>query len=159
MVIRKKNSTEILLIKIVNDLLLSCDRKIPTLLMLLDLSAAFDTVDQDKMLFILKNRYGVRGVALKWFESFLKGRTQKVLVKDQYSDSESLDFGVAQGSILGPKLFNLYAQSFGSTLESKVNVVVEGYADDHQVQKKFSIIFQFSFLTEGIQNIFDVAES
>ena len=156
---KKKHSTEILLIKIVNDLLLSCDRKIPTLLMLLDLSAAFDTVDQDKMLFILKNRYGVRGVALKWFESFLKGRTQKVLVKDQYSDSESLDFGVAQGSILGPKLFNLYAQSFGSTLESKVNVVVEGYADDHQVQKKFSIIFQFSFLTEGIQNIFDVAES
>ena len=98
-------------------------------------------------------------MAIKLFESFLKGRTQKVLVKDQYSDSESLDFGVAQGSILGPKLFNLYAQSFGSTLESKVNVVVEGYADDHQVQKKFSIIFQFSFLTEGIQNIFDVAES
>jgi len=92
------------------------------------------------------------------FESFLKGRTQKVLIKDEYSNSESLDFGVAQGSILGPKLFNLYAQSFASTLNAKVNVKVEGYADDHQLQKQFSVIFPFTFLTEGVQNIFKAAE-
>ena len=155
---KKNHSTELLLLKIVNELLRSCDLKIPTLLMLLDLSAAFDTVDQLKMLSILRNRCGIQGVALKWFESFLKGRTQKVLIKDEYSNSESLDFGVAQGSILGPKLFNLYAQSFASTLNTKVNVKVEGYADDHQLQKQFSVIFQFTFLTEGVQNIFNAAE-
>ena len=155
---KKNHSTELLLLKIVNELLRSCDLKIPTLLMLLDLSAAFDTVDQLKMLSILRNRCGIQGVALKWFESFLKGRTQKVLIKDEYSNSESLDFGVAQGSILGPKLFNLYAQSFASTLNTKVNVKVEGYANDHQLQKQFSVIFQFTFLTEGVQNIFNAAE-
>lgn len=155
---KKNHSTELLLLKIVNELLRSCDLKIPTLLMLLDLSAAFDTVDQLKMLSILRNRCGIQGVALKWFESFLKGRTQKVLIKDEYSNSEPLDFGVAQGSILGPKLFNLYAQSFASTLNTKVNVKVEGYADDHQLQKQFSVIFQFTFLTEGVQNIFNAAE-
>ena len=77
-----------------------------------------------------------------------------MLIKDEYSNSEPLDFGVAQGSILGPKLFNLYAQSFASTLNTKVNVKVEGYADDHQLL----VIFQFTFLTEGVQNIFNAAE-
>jgi hypothetical protein len=76
----------------------------------------------------------------------------------EYSNSEPLDFGVAQGSILGPKLFNLYAQLFASALNTKVNVKVEGYADDHQLQKQFSVIFQFTFLTEGVQNIFNPAE-
>ena len=126
--------------------------------MLLDLSAAFDTVDQDKMLAILSEVFGICGVALKWFESFLKGRTQRVLVKDELSECETLDFGVAQGSILGPKLFNMYAHSFASTMQSKVNVNVDGYADDHQIQRQFSIAFQFNFLTEGITNIFEAAE-
>ena len=56
--------------------------------MLLDLSAAFDTVDQDKMLAILSEVFGICGVALKWFESFLKCRTQRVLVKDELSECE-----------------------------------------------------------------------
>ena len=155
---KKGHSTETLLVKIVNDLLLSCDIRIPTLIMLLDLSAAFDTVDQDKMLAILSEVFGICGVALKWFESFLKGRTQRVLVKDELSECETLDFGVAQGSILGPKLFNMYAHSFASTMQSKVNVNVDGYADDHQIQRQFSIAFQFNFLTEGITNIFEAAE-
>ena len=55
--------------------------------MLLDLSAAFDTVDQVKMLHILEHGFGVRGIALKWFQSFLIGRTQKVLIEGQYSES------------------------------------------------------------------------
>ena len=155
---KRNHSTETLLVKIVNDLLLACDLNVPTLLMLLDLSAAFDTVDQDKMLRILEKEFGVRGTALKWFESFLKGRTQKVLIKGEFSSCEPLDFGVAQGSILGPKLFTMYAQSFSAAMKSKVDVQVEGYADDHQAQKQFSVIFQFRFLTDGISNIFDAAE-
>ena len=100
----------------------------------------------------------MRGIALKWFASFLKGRSQKVTVKGELSDTQLLDCGVPQGSILGPKLFNLYAQSFISTMKSKVDVNVEGYADDHQVQKQFGILFQFKFLSDGIENIYRVAE-
>ena len=155
---KRNHSTETLLMKIVNDMLLACDNNTATLLMLLDLSAAFDTVDPDKMLLILEKRYGVRGIALKWFASFLKGRSQKVTVKGELSDTQLLDCGVPQGSILGPKLFNLYAQSFTSTMKSKVDVNVEGYADDHQVQKQFGILFQFKFLSDGIENIYRVAE-
>ena len=155
---KRYHSTETLLLKIANDLLLACDLKIPTLLMCLDLSAAFDTVDQLKMLLILEISFGVRGTALKWFKSFLMGRTQRVLIEGELSDPQNLDYGVAQGSILGPKLFNIYAQSFASSMKSNIQVNVEGYADDHQVQKKFNLIFQFSFLSEGINNIYNTAE-
>ena len=117
--------------KVSNDLLIACDRKTPTLLMFLDLSAAFDTVDQDKLLQILDKELGIRGIALKWFESFLKGRTQRVMIGNSYSSEETLDFGVAQGSILGPPFFNAYTRTFPDkvkvtvlTLEAQVNKVV-----------------------------------
>ena len=151
------HSTEFLLAKIVNDLLLSCDIKIPTLVMLLDLSAAFDTVDQQKLLDILRNQFGIRGAALRWFKSFLFGRTQKVMINGEYSDPLPLEFGVAQGSILGPKLFNLYIQSFSPQMQA-TGVEVEGYADDHQLRKQFNLILQFNVLTSGINDIFSVAE-
>ena len=68
---RKDHSTELLMLKVVNDLFESFDKNIPSVVVLLDLSAAFDTVDHKKLLEILKNDIGVEGVALKWFESFL----------------------------------------------------------------------------------------
>ena len=152
------HSAELLLTKVVNDLLISCDRKTPTLVMFLDLSAAFDTVDQDKMLKILHDDIGVRGVALKWFKSFLCGRTQKVKIGDEYSSEVELDYGVTQGSILGPKLFNIYAKPFPEELKI-VSVSVEGYADDHQLLKGFNLVFQVEVLVEGIQKTFDVIEN
>ena len=154
---KEEHSTELLLTKVVNDLLLACDKKIPTLVMFLDLSAAFDTVDQAKLLQILKNDIGIRGVALKWFESYLCSRTQKVKIGDSYSSEAVLDFGVAQGSILGPKLFNIYTKPFPTKLHV-VKVEVEGYADDHQLLKQFNLIFQVEVLGEGIEKIFTVIE-
>ena len=153
-----EHSTELLLTKVVDNLLISCDKKTPTLVMFLDLSAAFDTVDQAKLLQILHDDIGVRGVALKWFESFLCGRTQKVKIGDEYSSEVELDFGVTQGSILGPKLFNIYAKPFPEKLKV-VKVSVEGYADDHQLLKGFNLIFQVEVLVEGIQETFDVIEN
>ena len=151
------HSTELLLTKVSNDLLISCDNKKPTLVMFLDLSAAFDTVDQDRLVQILRDDIGIRGVALKWFESYLRKRTQKVKIGDEYSDELVLDYGVTQGSILGPKLFNIYTKPFPEQLRV-VSVSVEGYADDNQLMKEFNIIFQVEALGEGIEETFKIIE-
>ena len=85
-----------MLLKVVSDLYQSFDRNMPSVVVLLDLSAAFDTVDHDKLLEILEKDIGVTGTALKWFESFLKGRTQRVKIGDSYSEPMELQFGVAR---------------------------------------------------------------
>ena len=152
---KKNHSTEMLLTKIVNDLLLASDKKIPTVLMFLDLSAAFDTVDQRKLISILEGEIGIRGTALKWFKSFLIGRTQRVKIGDSYSSEDSLDFGVAQGSILGPKLFNIYTRSFPGTMQV-VGFDAEVYADDHHLRKEFNPTFQVDVLGGNLNECFDV---
>ena len=156
---KSEHSTEMLMTKVTNDLLLACDKKTPTLLMFLDLSAAFDTVDQEKLLNILDEELGIRGTVLKWFRSFLQGRTQCVKIGESYSEEESLDFGVAQGSILGPPLFNAYTRSFPGKVKVKVRYTVEGYADDHQLYKQFNLVCQVEFLSEDIDNCFSFIES
>ena len=91
---KKGHSTELLLLKVVNDLYTSFDMNMPSVVVLLDLSAAFDTVDHDKLLSILEKEIGIAGTALKWFESFLKGRTQKVKIGSTYSEEIELLYGL-----------------------------------------------------------------
>ena len=104
---KKCHSTETLLVRIVNDLLIATDENKATIVMLLDLSAAFDTIDHDKLLNILKYEIGIRGKALQWFESFVHGRCQKIRIGNVESAEIIIKFGVPQGSVLGPVLFNL----------------------------------------------------
>ena len=139
------------MLKVVNDLFESFDKNIPSVVVLLDLSAAFDTVDHKKLLEILKNDIGIVGTALKWFESFLIGRTQKVKIGDTYSDLVVLLFGVAQGSVLGPRLFKIYIRSlYKYVVCTKFNI--EGFADDHQLIKQFLISLQHQALGDDINN-------
>ena len=105
---KKQHSTETFLLKITDNLLNSCDKNMDSVVLLLDLSAAIDTVDHQKLLHMLQYDYGIVGTALKWFKSFLTGRTFKVKVGGYASLLEILLFGVAQGSVLGPRLFNMY---------------------------------------------------
>ena len=72
--------------KVVNDILIATDKGSSTILLLLDLSAAFDTVDQRKLINILENVIGLCGVALRWFTSFLVGRKQKIKINNCFSD-------------------------------------------------------------------------
>jgi hypothetical protein len=150
---KKGHSTETLLLKVVNELLISCDKNLPSIVLLLDLSAAFDTVDQSKLLDILKHDIGIEGVALKWFESFLKGRTQKVKIGNSYSDESDLDYGVAQGSVLGPDLFNIYARSLKKYV-APASFSIFGFADDHQLLKTFLPFLQVYALDGDINNCF-----
>ena len=76
---------------------------------LLDLSAAFDTLDHKVLLHRLEHRFGVTGTVLKWFRSYLSNRTQCISISFlPKSKPMKLVFGVPQGSVLGPILFTLY---------------------------------------------------
>ncbi|CAB4034787.1 Hypothetical predicted protein, partial [Paramuricea clavata] len=79
-----------------------------TLLVLIDLSAAFDTIDHAILLETLEKDFGVTGNALKWLTSYLSDRKQTILIKDHESEVFNLQSGVPQGSCLGPVLFILY---------------------------------------------------
>ena len=135
---RKNHSTETLLVRIWNDLLIATDEKKATVVMLLDLSAAFDTVDHGLLLRILKNEIGLRGNALLWFESFLTGRVQRIRLGHIVSEEILIKFGVPQGSVLGPVLFNLYIRSIYACVKA-LGFNIHGYADDHQVIRSFGL--------------------
>ena len=102
------HSTETTLLKIHNDLILAMDRGEFTSLILLDLSAAFDTVDHSIFLTRLQNWFGRDGLSLDWFTSYLSSRSHAVSIDDSISAFSTPSCGVPQGSVLGPLLFTLY---------------------------------------------------
>ena len=110
------HSTETTLLKIHNDLILAMDRGEVTSLILLDLYDAFDTVDHSILLTRLQNWFGLDGLSLDWFSSYLSLRSQAVSINDSISAFSTLSCGVPQGSVLGPLLFTLYTTPLGSVI-------------------------------------------
>ena len=101
-------------------------------LVLLDLSAAFDTVDHAILLRILEHRFGVKSEALNWFKSYLADRTQTFQVNTQQSGPHAVDCSVPQGSVLGPQEFIAYTEDLGHLID-RHQVRHHLYADDTQI--------------------------
>ena len=104
-----------------------------TALTLLDLSAAFDTIDHTILLDRLKVCYGISELALGWFQSYLSGRTHSVKVGNTLSHPAALQYRIPQGSVLGPILFSLYTNPISSIIHSHSSINHHFYADDTQL--------------------------
>ena len=127
------HSTETALLKIKSDIHINLSQNIPTALILLDLSAAFDTIDHARLLERLKSWFGISDVVLNWFTSYLGHRSQSVKVNEAVSSPRPLLYGVPQGSVLGPILFTLYTSPLSSIIAKFKNLKHHFYADDTQI--------------------------
>ena len=108
-----------------------------TVLTLLDLSAALDTIDHTILLRRLGNWFRVSGKALDWFKSYLTGRSQRIKLGNCLSSRSDLSSGVPQGSALGPLLFTLYTTPLSSLISGHA-IPYHLYADDSQLYVSLS---------------------
>ena len=126
---RKKHSTSLASLIFTNDVSSAIDNKEDVVSLFIDLSKAFDTLDHTILLSKL-NKYGIRGISLDWFKSYLSDRKQSVQYGGATSSVKSLSTGVPQGSVLGPLLFLIYINDIcNSTTQFKYVL----FADDTTV--------------------------
>ena len=140
----KGHSVETALLKVQSDIMLATDVELVVVQVLLDMSAAFDTIDHSILLHRLKYRFGVSGPALEWFASYLSQRYQYICIGKVTSSKRQISSGVplGVGSVLGPLLFTMYISPLGDGIR-KHGINFHLYADD------FSCTCRFVRVTKG----------
>lgn len=122
---------ETVLVSLTDHILREMDHGRVTALVLLDVSAAFDTVKHSVLIQWLES-FGVTSLALNWFSSYLSDRSQCISIKSTRSPPTPLTHGVPQGSVAGPHLFSVYTQPLGDVIRSH-GINLHLYADDFQL--------------------------
>ena len=140
------HSTETALVKVANDILLALDNHQCVYLVLLDLSAAFDTINHDVFLDRLSNDYAVSGGVSDWMKSYLTDRTQQIAINKTLSDQIGLEYGFPQGSCVGPFGFKLYTKPL-TEIARKYEINIHLYADDTQLYVSFNLDVSESVLS------------
>ena len=107
------------------------ERQSITSLVAIDLSTAFDTVDHEILLDILKHKFGIEGKALQWFNNYLRPQSFKVITDGTYSQEQDLEVSVPQGSCVGANIFNLYCAPLEEVIHPGLKI--SGFADDHSI--------------------------
>ena len=147
---RKNHSTSHATALLAENICKAFEKKQTTIGVFLDLSKAFDTIDHRILLAKLQH-YGVRGLPLKLFQSYLTNRSQQVLVNGKFSNCLPINYGVPQGSILGPLLFLIYVNDFPKCLSTGNSIM---FADDTNIffsEKNYKTLFAIA--NQQLQNI------
>jgi len=129
---RRGHSTETALLHVLDHVYAAADNKKATVLISLDISAAFDTINHDVLLQRLQSDFGVDGAAAAWLHSYLTDRQQFVKLGQHSSAMMRCQCGVPQGSVLGPLLFTTYVSPVGDLIEGH-GVSYHQFADDTQL--------------------------
>ena len=132
---RVHHSCKTAILHLSNDILWAMERQSITSMVAIDLSAAFDTVDHDILLDILNHKFGIEDKAPKWFDSYLRPRSFKVVVDGTYSEEQNLTVSVPQGSCARANIFNLYCAPLEEVIPS--NLQISGFAADHSIRDSF----------------------
>lgn len=126
------HSTETALLRVHNDIVNALDKNHMVILIMLDLSAAFDVIDHKLLIRRFKYSYGIRSKALDWIKSYLNKRSQSVIIENEKSVVKQLNFSVPQGSVLGPKKYCMFSRPIGN-IAKQHGLQYHCYADDTQI--------------------------
>ena len=135
---KKNHSCETSLLRLTNDALWAMEQQQATILVVTDLSAAFDTVNHNILLSVLEKRFRLRGNILNWVEAYLCPRNFKVCIGDAKSGVRQLKQSVPQGSVGGPILFNFYCSTITLAIDEGCGIELGAFADAHNLRKKFT---------------------
>ena len=135
---RSNHSTEIALVKIVSELCCEVDKKKCVVLVLFDMSAAFDTVEQSRptLLKRFETDFGIEGSANQWLRLYFTGRSQCVNIQGTLAEPKGMTCGMPQGSIIGPKGYPPYVSPIFAIARASA-ISIHMYADDTQLYVRF----------------------